>query len=196
MFTGIIKAMALIKKVESKNGSLFLTIVKPRAWKIKPGDSIATNGACLTVKKVNKNDYITELMSETLKRTCFDKVIPKKLNLEQPLRLSDRLGGHLVSGHVDTVGRIEKIQNVARSKIFQIIFPSKFRKLVASKASITIDGVSLTLVEVGKNWFTVSLVDYTLKYTTLGEKKVKDFVNLEFDIIAKYLNYYASGRKS
>lgn len=196
MFTGIIKAIGRIVKTQRKAGSLFLTIQKPKGWKLKPGDSVAADGVCLTVKQVNQNNYTTELMPETLRKTYFGKTTPKELNLEQSLRLSDRLGGHLVLGHVDAVGTLEKIKNITSSKIFRISFPSKFRKLVALKGSIAVDGVSLTLIDVWKDRFTVSLVDYTLKHTTLGEKEVKDFVNLEFDIIAKYLNYYASGRKS
>src|SRR3989344_8019713 len=112
MFTGIIKATAPVKRAESKNVSLFLFISTPKNWRIKPGDSIAANGVCLTVKKVNKNNYITELMPETLERTYLGKVIPKELNLELSLRLSDRIDGHLVYGHIDAVGKIETIKTV------------------------------------------------------------------------------------
>lgn len=187
MFTGIIKAKAAIKKTEGKDGSLFLTIATPKGWRIKSGDSIATDGVCLTVKKVNKNDYIAELMPETLKRSYFSKVIPKELNLEQPLRLSDRIDGHLVSGHIDAVGKIQTSKTVGRAKIYKISFPKKFRKLVAEKGSVAVDGISLTVVATSGNWFIVSLVDYTLNHTTLGQKQPGDLVNLEFDMIAKYL---------
>ena len=187
MFTGIIKATAPVKRAESKNGSLFLFISTPKNWRIKPGDSIAANGVCLTVKKVNKNNYITELMPETLERTYLGKVIPKELNLELSLRLSDRIDGHLVYGHIDAVGKIETIKTVGRAKIYTVSFPKKFRKLVAEKGSITVDGISLTVIAYSNSWFSVSLTEYTLGHTTLGRKQTKDMVNLEFDIIAKYL---------
>lgn len=187
MFSGIIKAVAQVRKAKKKNGSLFLIIEKPKGWIIKPGESIATNGVCLTVKKVNKDDYLTELMPQTLKKTSFGKQIPQKVNLEQSLRLVDKLGGHLVLGHVDAVGKMQNIIWKDTSKIYRFSFPKKFAKLIAEKGSIAVDGISLTVVDVGKDWFTVSLVDYTTRHTTLGKKKIGDLVNLEFDIIAKYL---------
>lgn len=187
MFTGVIKATAKVKKSERKRGSLFLTIDRPRGWKIRPGDSIATDGVCLTVKEVSHGDYRTELMRETLSKTSFGTVVPKRVSLENPLKVSDVLDGHLVLGHVDAVGEIKNIRSAGSSKVYQISFPKKFAKLVTDKGSIAVDGVSLTVVKVHRNWFTVSLVDYTIKHTGLGMKKVGDFVNLEFDILAKYL---------
>lgn len=188
MFSGIISAVAKIKKVEEKKNDLFLTIQKPKGWHIKAGDSIATNGVCLTVKKVNSDSYITELMSETLSRTYFGKIKLDKVNLERPLTLSTPLDGHFVTGHVDSVGKIKEIVRIGQAKIFKIGFPKKFNKLVVEKGSITIDGISLTVVDVGSDWFTVSLVDYTLEHTTMDENKKNDLVHLEFDILAKYLN--------
>lgn len=196
MFTGIIRAVGQVIAAQKKSGGLFLTVAKPKDWEIRPGDSIATNGVCLTVRTVSRNSYTSELMPETLARTCFGRTIPKELNLEQSLRLSDRLGGHLVTGHIDALGQIQKILPAGLSEVYQISFPPEFAKLLAAKGSIAVDGVSLTVVQVGKNWFTVSLVDFTLKHTTLGQKKVRDFVNLEFDIIAKYIHRYARGGKS
>lgn len=187
MFSGIISAVSKIKNSRVKDDSLFLTIEKPAGWRIMPGDSLNTNGVCLTVKEISKTDYTTELMTETLKKTTFGKEIPKFVNLEGSLRLSDLLDGHLVLGHVDTIGRIEEIISSSRSKVYKFSFSEKFSQLVAEKGSIAIDGISLTVVEVGRNWLTVSLVDYTIKHTTLGTKKKNDLVNLEFDILAKYL---------
>lgn len=187
MFTGIVKTTTKIREAVRKNGSLILKIEKPKKWKLVPGDSVATDGVCLTVKKVGSQFYFTELMPATLAKTTFGVQLPQKVNLEPPLSLSDLLGGHMVMGHVDTVGKIEKIKSLGDSKIFQISFPKEYRGLVAPKAAVAVAGVSLTVVEAGKNWFTVSLVDYTLKHTTLGEKTKGHLVNLEFDIIAKYL---------
>lgn len=187
MFTGIIKATTRVKKHERKRGSLFLTLQTPKNWKVKPGNSIATNGVCLTVKTVGRGFYTTELMDETLKKTTFGPAVPRKVNVERSLRLTDFLDGHLLQGHVDGTGKILKIEQKGSSKIYKFSFPQAFRKLLAPKGSIGVDGISLTVVDVGKGWFTVSLVDYTIKHTTLGQKKLDEWVNLEFDMIAKYL---------
>lgn len=187
MFSGIVEVVSRIEKKEKKNNSLFLTIQKPKNWKLKPGNSICSDGVCLTVKKVYQNTYITELMPETLDKTYFDLVDYKYINLERSLKLSSVLDGHLVTGHVGTVGKISLITSKGDSKIYKIIFPKKFAKYMAEKASVALDGISLTVVKVGANWFTVSLVDYTLQNTTINTKKVGDLVHLEFDILAKYL---------
>jgi riboflavin synthase len=187
MFSGIISAISKVQKKEFKNDSLFLTIKKPKSWKIKLGDSIATNGACLTVKKLLKDSYVTELMPETLDKTYFGKIDFEYVNLEKSLRLQDTLDGHLVTGHVDTIANIQEITMRGQSAIFKISFPKKFAKYVAEKGSITVDGISLTLVDVGADWFTISLVEYSLKHTNMGKKQVGELVHLEFDILAKYL---------
>lgn len=187
MFSGIIKAISKIEKRESRNRCLFLTIQKPKRWKIKKGDSICTDGVCLTVKNVHKNNYQTELMPETLRKTYFAENLYQRVNLERPLKFNSVLDGHLVTGHVDAVGRIKKIITQGASKIYYISFPKKFAKYTAEKGSIAMDGISLTVVDVGSDWFTVSLVNYTLRHTTVGSKKVGDSVHLEFDILAKYL---------
>ena len=186
MFTGIISKVAKVEKAEKRNGSLFFIIQKPKGWKIKTGDSIATDGACLTAIKVNPKNYTVELMPETLNKTSFGKKIPDMVNLEQPLKLQDKVDGHFVLGHIDAIGRIEKITKQGLSSIYQIGFPKSFSKLVVDKGSITVDGISLTIVKVLKNAFTVAVMAYTLNHTTLGQKKVKEQVNLEFDILAKY----------
>ncbi|MBI4049913.1 MAG: riboflavin synthase [Candidatus Doudnabacteria bacterium] len=188
MFTGIIKTVAKVKKAEFTGGSLFLTVEKPKPWKIKPGDSIATDGACLTVKKVGSGDFTVELMPETLSKTVFGKKSPHRVNLEQSLKLTDLLDGHLVMGHVDTVGKISQVERRGASKVYTMQFPRQFSKLIVSKGAIAVDGISLTIVDAGKGWFTVSLVDHTIKNTTLGEKSPGEMVNIEFDILAKYLN--------
>ncbi len=187
MFSGIIKAITPITSFDYKNGSLFLTIQKPAKWKIGLGDSIATNGVCLTVKKLLKKEYVTELMLETLEKTTFGQEIPRQVNVEQSLALGSMLDGHIVQGHVDGVGEIIKITSQGAAKVYRFSFPTKFSKLIAEKGAITVDGVSLTVVEVGARWFSVSLVDYTLTHTVLGSKCVGDVVNLEFDVLAKYL---------
>lgn len=187
MFSGIISAIATIERSQMKNGSLFLTIQKPRGWRVKPGDSIATDGVCLTVKSVKGNSYTTELMDETLKKTVFGKKIPKTVNVEKPLRVSSLLDGHIVQGHIDTTGKITRIKKIGSSKLITFSYPKEFSRLVAPKGSIAIDGISLTVVDAKTGACTISFVDYTLKHTTIGKKNVNDPVNIEFDIIAKYL---------
>ncbi|NQU83783.1 MAG: riboflavin synthase [Parcubacteria group bacterium] len=187
MFSGIVSAIAKIEKKEKKNSSLFLTIQKPKNWDINPGDSISTNGACLTVKEISEKNYITELMPETLDKTYFDKIDYEYVNLEKSLRLNDLLDGHLVTGHVDVIGKIIEINPCGNSKVIKFSFSKKFSKYIVEKGCISIDGISLTVVDVGDDWFTVSFVDYTLENTTMGRKDVGGLVHLEFDIVAKYL---------
>ncbi len=188
MFTGIIKSITPIQKSETKNGSLFLTIEKPQDWIIKEGDSIATNGVCLTVKTIQEDTYVTELMQETLKKTTYGEFVPEKANVEQSLRFGETLDGHLVFGHVDAIGVIKNIEQVESSWIFTFSFPKEFTHLIAAKGSIAIDGISLTVVDAGEDYFTVSIVDYTFTHTNLGERKIGDKVNLEFDMLAKYVS--------
>jgi riboflavin synthase len=195
MFTGIIKNTAKVLRAEKKNGSLFLTVEKPKIngkdWKIKLGDSISTDGVCLTVASIGTSDYTCELMTETLKKSYFGSFVPKWVNLEQALKLGDRLDGHFVLGHVDTIGKISNVSKEKSGTVYTITFPKHFSKLVVPKGSITLDGISLTIVDTGKvgttNYFSVSLVDYSLEHTTIGDKKIDHLVNLEFDILGKYL---------
>lgn len=187
MFTGIITHTTEIISSEKKDGSLFLTFNTPKGIVLKNGDSVSTNGVCLTVSSIKGNTYTTELMEETLKKSSFGKSIPDLVNLEKPMKLNGTLDGHIVQGHVDTVGMLESVTPHERSAVLRFTFPRKYAKYVAAKGSITVDGISLTVVDVGPIWFTVSLVDYTLNHTTLGSKKPGEPVNLEFDIIAKYV---------
>ena len=155
---------------------------------IKLGDSIAVNGVCLTVTEFTSNTFIIDVMAETLKRTNLGQLRPSdRVNLERALRLGDRLGGHLVSGHIDGVGTIlrEEKQDIAR--ILEISGPPSVLRYTLEKGSIAIDGISLTLVGVTDHSFTVSLIPHTAGLTTLGYKKVGDTVNLEADIIGKYV---------
>ena len=188
MFTGIIKSVSQIKKSETKDGLLVLTIAKPLSWDLQPGESVATNGVCLTVKEVNDKTYTTELMPETKEKTVFGQAVPAEVNLERSLKLSDRLDGHLVQGHIDAVGDITKIDTIGSTKVFTVSFPRRFNHLIASKGSVTVDGISLTVIDVSDGLFTISIVDYTLYNTNFKFKKEGDQVNLEFDIIAKYLH--------
>ncbi len=193
MFTGIIKEVVPILNSSKKKDLLELTVKTPKGWKLKLGESISISGVCLTVSVVNKGSFKAALMPETLRKTIFGRGAPKVVNIERCLKASDLLGGHIVLGHVDVVGTILNIYNQGSDRIYKISFPKNFSNLVVEKGSITIDGISLTIVSAGKDFLTVALIPYTLKHTTVGGKAVGDKVNLEFDIIAKHIS--AAARK-
>ncbi len=189
MFTGIIKKVEKIISVTSKNQSLFIEISLPKGWKLKEGESICINGICSTVRDITKNSFEVEYMPETISKTTAGSwSLTSFVNLEQSLTLADFVDGHLVLGHVDTTAKIIDIQEKGNSKIFTVAPPEECIKYIAPKGSIALDGVSLTVVDTKPDWFTVSLVSYTLSHTTFGHKKVGDLINLETDMIAKYIH--------
>ncbi len=188
MFTGIIKKVSVVEKTFQKKESLFVEIRKPKGWKIWLGQSIAINGVCSTVKSIFKSSFVVEYMPETIKKTTVGQYAKGSLvNLETSLKLSDLLDGHLVQGHVDTTGKILEVKKVKESILLKIKILASFMKFVADKGSVAIDGISLTVVETGKDWLSVSLVSFTLENTNLGSVKIGDRVNIETDVLAKYL---------
>jgi riboflavin synthase len=181
--------MSLAKNTFWRKESLFVKIKIPEGWKIKIGESISINGVCSTVKEVSKSNFTVEYMPETVKKTTvgnFKK--DTEINLERSLRVGDLLNGHIVQGHIDCVGKIVEIKKIKQSKVIKVKVPKVFMKFLAPKDSVSIDGISLTIVEAKKDWFTVSLVSYTLENTNLGKIKVGKKVNIEVDAIAKYLH--------
>jgi riboflavin synthase len=189
MFTGIIKKTAKVKsRPDAASGRL--EIFNPNLKGVKAGDSIAVNGICSTVVNVGRS-LCFQYMPETIARSTagFFKE-GEKVNLEESLRVSDKLDGHIVMGHVDTVGAIVDIKLEGNSKVLTISprEPKKFMKLIAEKGSVALDGVSLTVVSVGKSNFTVKLIPYTLENTVFKEKLPGSLVNIEFDILAKYIS--------
>lgn len=202
MFTGIVRKVSKIEKVSKKEESFFVSIRKPKGWKIKRGESISVNGICLTVRSASEASFEVEYMPETIRKTTVGNFRKGTLvNLEKSLKIGDSLDGHIVQGHVDTVGEIREIKKVGKSKVMKITVPKKFMKFIAEKGSIAIDGVSLTVVNIGKNrtapyrhgvGFTVSLVSYTLENTNLGKSRRGDKVNVEVDILAKYIHRVTS----
>lgn len=191
MFTGTI--LATSKVIDSKfvDDCLEIEFALPPNWNIREGESINTNGVCLTVNKLQKNSYICVLMPETLANTTFGKVIPKLVNLERALKVNDRLDGHIVQGHVDCVGTILKVEPQKNSSVYTVRFNREFSNLVVKKGSVSVDGISLTIVDFGKDWLRVSLVEYSLEHTTIGDKNINDLVNIEFDVLGKYLSKLA-----
>jgi riboflavin synthase len=188
VFTGIIKKLSKVEKVSWRKGSLFVEIEIPRGWKIKTGESISVNGICSTVKSVNRISFVVEYMPETVKKTtASDLQKGVVVNLERSLRLGNLMDGHIVQGHVDCVGKIVEIKKVKQSVVMKIQVSKVFMKFLAPKGSVSVDGISLTIVDSKKDWLTVSLVSYTLENTNLGKIKMGEKVNIEVDALAKYI---------
>ncbi|WP_156204697.1 riboflavin synthase [Candidatus Syntrophocurvum alkaliphilum] len=189
MFTGIIEELGVVKNIVKGANSCKINIQCQEVLSdVKLGDSIAINGVCLTVVEFSKNHFIADVMAETLEKTILKELKSgSQINLERALRLSDRLGGHLVQGHVDGVGTILEKENLDISIIFRIQAPEHVLKYIIPKGSIAIDGISLTVVDVFAESFSVSVIPHTATITTLGQKDTGDKVNLETDIIGRYI---------
>lgn len=190
MFTGIIESQGVIEKIEPKEGDWKVTIRtgKLDMSDVKIGDSIAANGICLTVVEMTEDTYVADVSGETITvTTAAEWQVGTAVNLEKALRLQDRLGGHLVSGHVDGVGIVRKITQDARSWRYDVEAPLKLCKYIAGKGSISINGISLTVNEVEGCIFGVNIVPHTRQETTIKEFKVGSKVNLEVDLLARYL---------
>lgn len=189
MFSGIVADVGLIKSAQDRDGGLRLTVATELLGMddVQIGDSIACNGVCLTVVQINGNDFTVEVSRETLNCTVGLDKQGGHLNLEKALRLSDRLGGHLVSGHVDGVGEVVAFNDIGESWRLVVRAPKALAKYIAVKGSITINGVSLTVNHVAGDEFDVNLIPHTLEVTTLNELKVGTKVNLEIDLIARYV---------
>lgn len=189
MFTGIIQEMGIVKEINLSGKVNRLKIQCEKVLKdIEIGDSISVNGVCLTVSQLGQNWFMTDIMPETLRRTSLSLLrINDQVNLEPSLRIGDKLGGHLVTGHIDGTGIIKRIE-VEQSAIWIIIeVPEYIMKYLVMKGSVAVEGVSLTVAYLEGNCFGVSLIPTTCNMTTLGRKKVNDRVNIECDIIAKYV---------
>ncbi|MES2023326.1 MAG: riboflavin synthase [Patescibacteria group bacterium] len=185
MFTGIIQKTSKVEKVLQNKNGMYLEVLN-NLGKLKIGESIAVNGVCSTVKKVSKK-MVFEYMPETLKISNLGLL--KKgdiVNLERSLRYGDSLDGHIVLGHIDCVGNIISIKKEGNSKVFEIKIQNNFKKFLAYKGSVTVEGISLTIAKVLKNSFIVKIIPYTIENTNLKFKNKGDKVNLEFDILVKY----------
>lgn len=189
MFSGIVADVGAIARAEDRQGGLRLTVATHQLGMgdVQLGDSIAVNGVCLTVVQKIANSFVVDVSRETLNCTVGLDQAGKKVNLEKALRLSDRLGGHLVSGHVDGVGEVAAFNDIGESWRLVVRAPHELAKYIAVKGSITINGVSLTVNHVVGNDFEVNLIPHTLEVTTLHELKAGAKVNLEIDLIARYV---------
>ncbi|WP_172384522.1 riboflavin synthase [Streptomyces sp. MNP-20] len=189
MFTGIVEELGEVTAVETLADASRFRLRGPVVTDgAKHGDSIAVNGVCLTVVDHEGDEFTADVMAETLNRSSLGALVPgSKVNLERPTAVGARLGGHIVQGHVDSVGTVVRREASENWEIVTISLPADLARYVVEKGSITVDGVSLTVVDAGPDYFTVSLIPTTLALTTLGVKQPGDPVNLEVDVIAKYV---------
>ena len=196
MFTGIVEELGTISAREALADSARLTVRGPLVTSdAKHGDSISVNGVCLTVVTIEEGVFTADVMQETLDRSTLGSLqVGSQVNLERAVRLQDRLGGHLVQGHVDGVGQVVSVSPGERWTVLRISLPPGLGRYIVEKGSITVDGVSLTVSAVQQEWFEVSLIPTTLQLTTLGPKAPGDPVNLEVDITAKYVEKLLEGR--
>lgn len=198
MFTGIIESFGVIKRVESNGEGKVLHIgcdLDLSASKI--GDSIAVNGACLTAVKLDRHSFTVDMAPETVERTTFKHLTPgSRVNIERALKLSDRIDGHLVSGHIDGTGIISSITKKSNALIVQVDVPEDLAADMIEKGSIAIEGISLTINKCTGTNFEVSIIPHTADITTIGQKRVGDKVNIETDMIGKYVKKILMGSAS
>lgn len=189
MFTGIVQELGEVADVKSSGDSAQLTVRGPHATAdARRGDSIAVNGVCLTVVAAAGGAFTVDVMRETLDRSALGTLQPgDRVNLEPAVKVSDRLGGHIVQGHVDGVGVVKSRTPGDRWEVVRVGLPQDLSRYLVEKGSIAVDGVSLTVSAVGDDFFEVSLIPTTLELTTLGRRQPGEQVNLEVDIIAKYV---------
>jgi len=190
MFTGIVKAIGTVTAVERRGGDVRLRIESTDLpWtEFEPGESIAVNGVCLTAVTLYDNGFETDVSVETLDVTSIGQLAAgSRVNLEPALRVGERLGGHLVSGHVDCLGKVSSRSADARSIRMEIEIPDNYSRYVAKKGSICVDGVSLTINEVSGNGFKLNIIPHTAEHTIMGGYKTGSVVNIEVDLLARYL---------
>ena len=192
MFTGIVEEVGRIRKIERNTVSARITIEAEKILEdVKEGDSIAVNGICLTVTSFAKNTFLADVMHETMNRTTLGSLREgSPVNLERALSTMGRFGGHMVSGHIDGRGKIIRIQRDENAVLFTIEASEKILRYIVEKGSIAINGISLTVAAVNHKNFTVSVIPHTLKVTTLGTFQQQDEVNLENDIVGKYIEKF------
>ena len=193
MFTGLIADLGEITGVQRGEDGVRLTVASRLATELHEGDSVAVNGVCLTATGIGRSGFSAEVMNETLEHSSLAPAhaqtagIGSRVNLELPLRAADRLGGHVVQGHVDGTGRVVAVAPDGFARRLEIEAPDEVLRYVVHKGSIAVDGISLTVAALGSASFTVSLIPETLERTNLGTAEVGSIVNLEVDVLAKYI---------
>ena len=188
MFTGIIESIGKIEKIDREGKNIKLTLSSNLSSELRVDESLSHNGVCLTVTDCNKNFYSVTIIDESLKKTNFSSVkVGSQINLERSLKIDGRLDGHIVQGHVDDIAKCIKKIDQKNSWLFTFEFSEKFSDLIIEKGSICINGVSLTCFDTSKNNFTVAIIPHTYDNTNFKLLDEGDYVNLEFDILGKYI---------
>lgn len=188
MFTGIIETLGIVKEIQKDGDNLHLTITSDITKELKIDQSVAHNGVCLTVVAIDNNDYTVTAIKETIDKTTLgDWQVGDLVNLERAMKLGDRLDGHIVQGHVDQTGVCKSVTEANGSWYFSFEYDSKLNNITIEKGSITVNGVSLTVVNSQPNGFSVAIIPYTFEHTNFKTFKVGSKINLEFDVVGKYV---------
>lgn len=188
MFTGIVEKIGIVRSLRWQKDNLMLVIESPISKYLKPDQSVAHNGVCLTITKATKKTHTVTAVKETLQRTNLDNLkTGDAVNLERAVKMNSRLEGHIVQGHVDCTSKILQITDKNGSKELKIELQKKYWPFVVSKGSICINGISLTLTKLGKKFFKVVIIPHTLEHTNLKSARKGNLVNIEFDILGKYI---------
>jgi len=196
MFTGLVEEKGkLINKIKTGEGLRLVLTAQKVFDDLEIGSSISVNGVCLTVVELKKNSFAVDTIEETLKKTNLGRLsINDNVNLERPLKADARLGGHFVLGHIDTTGIIESVNELSNSHFITISYPESFKQYLIYVGSVAIDGVSMTVAEVNNNSFSVGIIPHTWSETVFSDKKPGDSVNLEFDVLGKYVEKIMEGK--
>jgi len=189
MFSGIVSSVGIVNKIIRRNDGAILTVQGANGFSgFESGESIAVNGVCLTVRDSTKDTFTVDLSTETLSRTCFKNIEDRaNVNLERSLTPSDKISGHFVSGHIDCVGHITSIDHKSGEIIFRFEYPVEYTPYIIEKGSVAVDGISLTAFSCVDNGFSVSIIPFTFSNTNLASRKMGDAVNIECDMIGKYI---------
>ena len=196
MFTGIVEEVGVVHRMDGNQDGIEISIQAKKILNdLKVDDSVSCSGICLTVTDVNKNLFTVQLVKETLSRTTAKHWKNNSIiNLERALLPSTRMGGHFVQGHIDCTLEIENIKKIDKSAIFSFNLPSSYQKYIVEKGSVCLDGISLTVASVADNEFTVAVIPHTIELTNWNNSKAGDFVNLEVDIMSKYVESLMSNK--
>jgi riboflavin synthase len=195
MFTGIIETLGIIKEIKKEKDNIHITVDSKFTSELKIDQSVAHNGICLTVVAINNNRYTVTAIDETIKKTNLSLwQVGDNVNLERAMKLGDRLDGHIVQGHVDQTGNCIDIQEANGSHYYTFEYDDTLNNITIEKGSITVNGVSLTVVNSRKNTFSVAIIPYTLKHTNFKDFQIGTKINLEFDVIGKYVSRLYSNK--
>ena len=189
MFSGIVSSVGIVNKIIRRNDGAILTVQGANGFSgFESGESIAVNGTCLTVRDSTKDTFTVDLSTETISRTCFKNIEERaNVNLERSLTPSDKISGHFVSGHIDCVGHTTSIDHKSGEIIFRFEYPVEYTPYIIEKGSVAVDGISLTAFSCLDNKFSVSIIPFTFSHTNLASRKMGDTVNIECDMIGKYI---------